>query len=41
MKTIGYVQADHGHRIYECRRCHSHKRQAKTKKLSGSWLLIS
>lgn len=41
LKTIGYVRAVHGRREYECRRCHSMKRGPKTKKLSGSWLLIT
>jgi hypothetical protein len=28
-------------KIYECRRCHAHRRSGKEKKLSGSWLLIA
>ncbi|MFH0830178.1 MAG: hypothetical protein V1887_03395 [Candidatus Aenigmatarchaeota archaeon] len=41
LKNIGYVKAVHGDREYECRRCHAHRRGPKTKKLSGSWMLIT
>jgi Zn-finger protein len=40
-KTIGYVKTARGIKVYECRRCHAHRRSGKEKKLSGSWLLIA
>jgi len=40
-KNIGYVKVVRGSKVFECKRCHAHRRKGKEKKLSGSWLLIA
>jgi len=39
-RDIGYVSSHNGVKVFECRRCHAHRKHSY-KKTGGDWLLLS